>query len=41
MAGLALLGVGLGASWPPLLALGVGLVVLSLGALAYVLRSPR
>ena len=41
VAGLALLGVGLGASWPPLLALGVGLVVLSLGALAYVLRSPR
>jgi uncharacterized protein (DUF58 family) len=40
-AGLVLLGVGLGVSWPPLLALGVGLVILSVGALAYVLRSPR
>jgi uncharacterized protein (DUF58 family) len=40
-AGLVLLGVGLGASWSPLFALGVGLVVLSAGALAYVLRSPR
>jgi uncharacterized protein (DUF58 family) len=40
-AGLVLLGVGLGASWPPLLALGAGLVVLSVGALAYVLRAPR
>jgi uncharacterized protein (DUF58 family) len=40
-AGLVLLGLGLGASWPPLLALGVGLVILSVGTLAYVLRSPR
>ena len=40
-AGLVLLGVGLGLSWPPMLALGVGLVILSVGALAYVLRSPR
>lgn len=39
--GLVLLGVGLGASWPPLLAIGAGLVVLSVGALAYVLRSPQ
>ncbi len=39
--GLALVGVGLGASWPPLLALGAGLVLLSVGALAYVFRSPR
>ncbi len=41
VAGLVLLGAGLGASWPPLLALGAGLVVLSVGALAYVFRSPR
>jgi uncharacterized protein (DUF58 family) len=39
--GLVLLGAGLGASWPPLLALGLGLVVLAVGALAYVFRSPR
>ena len=39
--GLVLLGVGLGASWPPLLALGAGLVILAVGALAYVFRSPR
>ncbi len=41
IAGLALLGTGLAANWPPLTALGAGLVVLSLGAIAYVLRSPR
>jgi uncharacterized protein (DUF58 family) len=39
--GLVLLGVGLGASWPPLLAMGGGLLILSVGALAYVLRSPQ
>jgi uncharacterized protein (DUF58 family) len=39
--GLVLVGVGLGASWSPLLAMGAGLVVLSAGALVYVFRSPR
>jgi uncharacterized protein (DUF58 family) len=41
VAGVALLGVGLSASWPPFTALGAGLVILSIGALAYVLRAPH
>ena len=41
IAGLGLLGAGLAANWPPLTALGAGLVILTLGAIGYVLRSPR
>ena len=41
LTGLALVGVGLAASWPPLLALGAGLLILAVGAVAYVLRSPK
>ncbi len=39
--GLALVATGLAVGWPPFLALGAGLVITFLGAVAYVLRSPR
>lgn len=41
LAGLALIAGGLVAKWPPLAVLGTGLVVLTLGALWYVLTSPH
>jgi uncharacterized protein (DUF58 family) len=40
-AGLVLAATGVWAKWPPLLVLGAGLVVLTLGALWYVLVAPR